>query len=141
MEKTEFREDYLSIKNFKEWSDMSIDENFSSILSSYLMSNSESKVIFIKEFDKKEIEALQNLSVQSPFQLFLDIRIENKDEFDNSKLRKWHNPVANYIKEFINSRFQCSFYDKSENQNYRQMLIFVPVFIFLIHRSRFSSSI
>ena len=69
MEKTEFRADSLSIKNFKEWSDMSIDEeideNFSSILSSYLNSsscNSESKVIFLKEFAayiEKEIEALE----------------------------------------------------------------------------------
>ena len=67
LEKTDFRADFPSIKNFKEWSDMSIDENFSSILSSYIMSNSESKVIFLKEFDKKEIGALQDLSVQSPF--------------------------------------------------------------------------
>ena len=93
--------------------DEEIDENFSSILSSYLMSNSEFKVIFLKEFDahiEKEIESLevkiQDLSFQSPFQLSFDIRIENKDEFDNSQLRKWHDPVANYIKEFINSRFK-----------------------------------
>ena len=122
MEKTEFRADFLSIKNFKEWSEMSIDENFSSILSSYLMSNSEFKVIFLKEFAahiEKEIEALEvkieDLSFQSPFQLFLDIRIENKDEFDNSKLRKWHDPIANYIKEVFDSRFQYTLYDKSDN--------------------------
>ena len=80
------------------------------------------------------------MSFQSPFQLSFDIKSENKDEFDNS-LRKWHDPVANYIREFINSRFQYTFYDKSEDQNYGQMLIVVPVFIFLIHRSRFSLSI
>ena len=136
-------------------SDMSIDEelneNFSSILSSYLKSsscNSESKVIFLKYFAayiEREFEALevkiQSLSFQSPFQLSFDIRIENKDEFDNSKLRKWHDPVANYIKEFIDSRFQYTVYDKSENQNCRHMMIVVPVFILLIHRSRFSLSI
>ena len=98
MEKTEFRVDSLSIKNFKEWSDMSIDEeideNFSSILSSYLMSNSEFKVIFLKEFAahiEKEIEALevkiQDFSFQSPFQLSFDIKSENKDEFANSLRR------------------------------------------------------
>ena len=120
MKKTEFRADSLSIKNFKEWSDMSIDEEideiFSSILSSYLKSsscNSESKVIFLKEFAtyiEKEIEALevkiQSLSFQSPFQLSFDIKIENKDKFDNPKLRKWYDPVADYIKEFIDSRFR-----------------------------------
>ena len=152
MEKIEFRAYSLSIKNFKEWSDMSIDEeNFSSILSSYLKSsscNSESKVIFLKEFVayiEKEIEALevkiQSLSFQSPFQLSFDIKIENKDKFDDPKLRKWYDPVADYIKEFIDSRFQYTFYDKSKNQICRQMLIVVPVFILLIHGSRFSLSI
>ena len=97
-------EDIRSIKNFKEWSDVTIDENFSSILSSYLMSNSESEVIFLKEFDKKEV--LQNFSVQSLFPVSFNIRIENKDEYDNSKLRKWHDPIANYIKEVVDSRFQ-----------------------------------
>ena len=141
LEKTEFRADILSIKDFKEWSDMSIDEKFSSTLSSYLMSNSESKVIFLKEFDKKEIEAIQDLSVQNLFPVSCDIRIENKDEFDNSQLRKWYDPVADYIKEFINSRFQYTLYEKSKNQNCRHMMIVVPVFILLIHRSRFSLSI
>ena len=124
---------------------------FLPFLSSYLKSsscNSESKVIFFKEFAahiEKEIEAvevkIQDLSFQSPFQLSFDIRIENKDEFDNSKLRKWHDLVVDYIKEFIDSRFQYTFYDKSENQNCRQMMIVVPVFILLIHRSRFPLSI
>ena len=151
MKKTKFREDSPSIKNFKEWSDMSIDEeideNFSSILSSYLMSNSVFKVIFLKEFAahiEKKIEALevkiQDWSFQSPFQLSFDIRNENKDEFDNS-LRKWHDPVANYIKEFINSKFQYTLYDKSDNQNCKQMMIVVLVFISLMHRSRLSLSI
>ena len=81
------------------------------------------------------------MSFQSPFQLPFDIKIENKDKFDDPKLRKWYDPIADYIKEFINSRFQYTFYDKYENQNYRQMLIVVPVFILRIHRSRFSSSI
>ena len=131
--------------------DEEIDEIFSSLLSSYLKSsscNSKSKVIFLKEFAayiEKEIEALevkiQSLSFQSPFQLSFDIKTENKDKFDYPKLRKWYDPVADYTKEFIDSRFQYSFHDKSENQTYRQMLIFVPVFILLIHRSRFSSSI
>ena len=99
----------------------------------------------MKEFAahiEKEIEAvevkIQDLSFQSLFQLSFDIRIESKDEFDNPKLRKWYDPVADYIKEFIESRFQYTFYDKSENQNFRQMMIIVPVFILLIHRSRFS---
>ena len=78
------------------------------------------------------------MSVQSPFQLSFDIRIENKDEFDNPTLRKWYDPVADYIKEFFDSRFQYTFYERTENQNYRQMMIVVHVFIFLIHRSRFS---
>ena len=141
MDKTEFRADFLSIKNFKEWSDMSIDENFSSILTSYLMSNSESKVIFLKEFDKKEIEALQNLSVQSLFPVSFDIRIENNDEFDSPKRGKWYDLIDEYIKESINSRFQYTLYEKAENQNYRQMMMDVLVFILLIHRSRLSFSI
>ena len=78
------------------------------------------------------------MSFQSSFQLSFDIRIENNDEFDSTKLRKWYDPVANYIKEFINSRFQYTLYEKSENQNYRQMMIVVPVFILFIHRSIFS---
>ena len=81
------------------------------------------------------------MSFQIPFQLSFDIKIENKDKFDDPKLRKWYDPVAEYIKEFIDSRFQYSFYDMSENQNYKQMLIVVPIFILLIHRLRFSSSI
>jgi len=155
MGNTKSRADSLSIKDFKEWSDMYTDEEqeerFSSILSYYLKStscNSESKVIFLKEFAahiEKEIEAvevkIQDLSFQSPFQLSFDIRIENKDGFDNPKLRKWYDPVAEYIKEFIESRFQYTFYDKSENQNFRQLMIVVPVFILLIHRSRLSLSI
>ena len=68
-----------------------------------------------------------------------DIRIENKDEFDNPKLRKWYDPVAEYIKEFIDSGFQYTLYDKSDNQNCRQMMIVVP--ILLMHRSRLSLSI
>ena len=69
MEKKKFRADSLSIKIFREWNDMSIDEEideiFSSLLSSYLKSSScnlESKVIFLKEFDayiEKEIESLE----------------------------------------------------------------------------------
>ena len=124
---------------------------FSSLLSSYLMSSScklESKVIFLEEFVEfieKEIEALevkiQSLSFQNLFQLSFDINIENKDTFDEPKLRKWYDPVANYIKEFINSRFQYSFHDKSENQTHRQILIFVPIFILVIYRSRVSSGI
>ena len=57
MEKIEFRAESLSIQNFREWNDMytdeEIDENFSSLLSSYLMSSScklESKVILFEEF-------------------------------------------------------------------------------------------
>ena len=120
-------------------------------MSSYVKSsscNSESKVIFLKEFAtyiEKPIEALEvkihSFSFQIPFQLSFDIKIENKDKFDDPTLRKWYDPVVDYIKEFINSRFQYSSYDKSKNQNYRQMLIFVLVFILLIHRSIFSSSI
>ena len=93
MEKTEFRADSLSNKYFREWNNMctdeEIDDNFSSLLSSYLKSiscNSESKVIFLKEFAahiEKEIEALEvkihDFSFQIPFQLSFDIRIENKD--------------------------------------------------------------
>ena len=75
VDKTEFRAYSLSIKNFKEWSDMRIHENFCSILFAHLMSNSESEVIFLKEFDKKEIEALQDLSVQSSFQLSFEVSI------------------------------------------------------------------
>ena len=142
LEKTEFRADIFSIKNFKAWSDMSIDENFSFILSSYLMSNSESEVIFLKEFAEKEIEALevkiQELSFQSSFQLSFDIRIENNDEFDSPKRRKWYDPIDEYIKESIDSGFQYTLNNKSENQNYRQMMIVVPVFILCIHRSCFS---
>ena len=81
-----------------------INENFSSLLSSYLKSsscNSESKVIFLEEFVEyieKEIEALgvkiQSLSFQKPFQLSFDIKIEkyyeNKDKFDDSKLKHWY---------------------------------------------------
>ena len=108
MENTEFRVDSLSIKNFREWSDMStdeeIDEKFSSILSSYLKSSScksESKVIFLEEFAKyieNEIEALevkiqsqdshyQSLSFQNSFQLSFDINTEHKDMFDDPKLK------------------------------------------------------
>ena len=111
--------------------DEEINENFSSLLSSYLKSsscNSESKVIFLEEFAtyvEKEIEALevkiQSLSFQSPFQLSFDIKTENKDKIDDPKLRKWYDPVADYMEEFIDSRFQYSIYDKSENQTYRQV--------------------
>jgi len=153
LEKTEFRADILSIKNFKEWSDMRIHENFCSILFAHLMSNSESEVIFLKEFDKKEIEALQDSSVQSSFQLSFEVRIENfqlsfevrienKDESDKSKFRKWHDPISNYIKEVFDSRFQYPLYDKLQtDDDYKQMMIVVPVFILLMHRSRFSLSI
>ena len=99
-----FREHSLSIKNFKEWNDMStheeIDENFSSLLSFYLKSsscNSEYKVIFLKEFVayiEKEIEAsevkIHSLSFQSSFQLSFDIKTENKDKFDDPKLKQWY---------------------------------------------------
>ena len=122
--------------------DEEIDGNSSSLLSSYLKSsscNSESKVIFLEEFFKyieKDIEALevkiQSLSFQNPFQLYFDIKIEkcyeNKDKFDDSKLKQWngkncthglfnHNnqileyiegyydPISNYMEEFIDSRF------------------------------------
>ena len=84
--------------------DEEVDENFSSLLSSYLKSsscNSESKVIFLEEFSKyieKEIEALkvkiQSMSFQNPFQLSFDIKIEkcyeNKDKFDDSKQKQWY---------------------------------------------------
>ena len=87
--------------------DEEIDENFSSLLSSYLKSsscNSESKVIFLEEFSKyieNEIKALevkiqsqdshyQSLSFQNPFQLSFDIKIENKDKFDDPKLKQWY---------------------------------------------------
>ena len=56
----------------------------------------------------------------------------------NMVLNYFYDPVADYIKEFIESRFQYTFYDKSENQNCRHMMIAVPIFILLIHRSRFS---
>ena len=59
----------------------------------------------------------------------------------NMVLNYFYDPVADYIKEFIESRFQYRFYDKSENQNCRQMMIVVPIFILLIHRSRLSLSI
>ena len=130
---------------------------FSSILSAHRMSNSESEVIFLKEFAEKEIEALevkiQNLSVQSSFQLSFEVRIENfqlsfevrienKDESDKSKFRKWHDPISNYIKEVFDSRFQYPLYDKLQtDDDYKQMMIVVPVFILLMHRSRFSLSI
>ena len=124
---------------------MSIHEKFSSILSAHLMSNSESEVIFLKEFAEKEIEALevkiQELSFQSSFQLSFDIRIENNDEFDSPKRGKWYDLIDEYIKESINSRFQYTLYEKSENQNCRHMMIVVLVFILHIHRSRFSLSI
>ena len=80
--------------------DEEIDEKFSSILSSYLNSSScnlESKVIFLKEFDayiEKEIESLevkiQSLPFQIPFQLSFDIKTENKDKFDDPKLKQWY---------------------------------------------------
>ena len=85
--------------------------------------NSESKVIFLKEFAahiEKEIEALevkiQSLSFQNPFQLSFDTKIEkcyeNKDNFDDPKLKlwycrnftQWYDPVAKYMEEFFNSR-------------------------------------
>ena len=114
---------------------------FSSILSAHRMSNSESEVIFLKEFAEKEIEALQNLSVQSLFPVSFDIRIENKDESNNSKFRKWHDPIANYIKEAFDSRFQYTLYDKLQtDDDYRQMMMVFLVFILLIHRSRLSLS-
>ena len=78
------------------------------------------------------------MSFQSSFQLSFDIRIENNDEFDSPNLRKWYDPVAENIKESIDSGFQYTLNNKSENQNYRQMMIVVPVFILFIHRSRFS---
>ena len=96
---------------------MRIHENFCSILSAHLMSNSESEVIFLKEFDKKEIEALQDLSVQSSFQLSFEVRIENKDKSDKSKFRKWHDPISNYIKEVFDSRFQYPLYDKLQTDD------------------------
>ena len=109
--------------------DEEIDENFSSLLSSYLKSsscNSESKVIYLEELTKyieKLIEVLevrihsqdshyQSLSFQNPFQLSFDIKIENKDKFDDPKLKQWYgrnftqwyDPVAEYMEEFFNSR-------------------------------------
>jgi hypothetical protein len=48
----------------------------------------------------------------------------------------FHDPVAIYMEEFMDSRFQSSFHDKSENQTYNQVLIFVLVFILLKHIQR-----
>ena len=74
MEKTEFRAESLFIQNFRELNNMGtdeeVDENFSSLLSSYLKSsscNSESKFIFLKEFAtyiEEKIEAL-GVKIQS----------------------------------------------------------------------------
>ena len=33
----------------------------------------------------------------------------------------FYDPLADYMEEFIDSRFQYSIYDKSENQTYRQV--------------------
>ena len=102
----------------------------------------------MKEFAahiEKEIEALevkiQDLSFQSSFQLSFNEGIENKDESDKSKLRKWHDPIANYTEEVFDSRFRYTLYDKLQtDDDYRQMMMVVLVFILLIHRSRLSLS-
>ena len=131
MEKIEFMAYSLSIKDFRERNNMctneEIDENFSSLLSSYLKSSScnlESKCIFLEEFSKyieNEIEALefkiqsqdshyQSLSFQNSFQLSFDIKTKHKDMFDDPKLKqwygrncpRWYDPIAKYMEEFFN---------------------------------------
>ena len=56
-------------------------------------------------------------------------------------LEGYYDLVADYMVEFIDSRFHYIVYEKSENQTYRHVLIFVLVFILLIHRSSVLSDI
>ena len=168
-------------------SDMStdgeIDEIFSSILSSYLKSsscNSEYKLIFLEEFSKyieNDIKALevkiqsqdshyQSMFFQNPFQLPFDIKIEkcyeNKDKFDDSKLKQWygrncthglfnHNKkmieyledyyvsydrVADYMEESFNSSHSFLFSSKYGFQIHDEIPINYSHFILLKNISR-----